>query len=287
MGGDDMDRSGVPDLPESDDPPLVFEFALYRIGSGGSPSDGQGSPDKGDNRWILITGVGVLGVMIALGVYLIFGSITTDDGGIPQADGGVVAVTTLPASDTSAGTSPGPDGATGSPDPSGAEPATAWNYTVSKTADILTAPGFVTPDPVGTSYTGILLVTGRCDGDSCTYESTFDLERAFLDVREVGRRAAAMWEVDGPSWSVAMVAHVMLSDTAGIGTCVILMEEAWDLFVTERNFVDGRWVPSAFTGALSQGSSMDPSVSTAGAEVCGEWKAVDEWSVTGRVTPTP
>lgn len=107
MGGDDMDRSGVPDLPESDDPPLVFEFDPYRVGSGGSPSDGQGSPDKGDNGWILMAGVGVLGVMIALGVYLIFGSITTDDGGISQADGGFVAVTTLPASDTSAGTSRG------------------------------------------------------------------------------------------------------------------------------------------------------------------------------------
>ncbi len=90
-----------------------------------------------------------------------------------------------------------------------------------------------------------------------------------------------------PVVAVAMVAHVMLSDTAGVGTCVILMEETWDLFVTERDLVDGRWVPSAFTGALSQGSSMDPSVSTAGAEVCGEWSVSDQWSVTGSVTPAP
>jgi len=230
--------------------------------------------------WV-IGGFGVVGLVL-LGFFFFGGSDEGDnDAALALPSVAPVETTTPPSTEPVVVDAEAPAVAVAAPDLAAVPFAFLWSYTATKTADIVPPPEFLTMDPIGTVFPGILVVDQICEGDICRHESTYDLERTFLDQAEVGERSAAVWEKDGATWTVEMEAHTMQADYGNGEICVILSTQAWEVTVTEAVLVGDQWVASAFIGILRQGDSLDLAASTAGPDICGEWQAVDEWSLEG------
>jgi hypothetical protein len=303
---------------ELDPDPVVDELApLPIIGErlpilendpvGDEPANGESSsPAPGSFKWLMVVAAAAL-VGLAIGAAVLL----MDN----NSEGSEVAVNTVETSpattaSTTAEASPAktasttseeststPPTSSGTLDPLVESPPLGDTYTATKTADLATDArgGHREVPPVGTSYEATLLVEETCTGDICSYQSTLDLESAccptepadYLLSIEWGQREPATWEVNESSWTIEMSAQYAYAESQD-GLCVVLLEDFWELTITDTQVIDNDTTAAMFTGTITRSDSLDQSISTLGSHPNGQvicpfatQPAIDQWSVAG------
>ena len=231
-----------------------------------------------------LAGLGLLAGAVAL-VLVFGGSDSTDTDAAPSAQ---VAAQDLeePASaggiaqpEPQVAVEDEPEAALALPDPSAAPFPSLWVYTVTKTADIVGPPDFLSVAENGTELEWYVEVTETCNGAVCTYASVVQP----LDPRNVsGEIPEATWVVDGPEWSLDVTWAALPQADYGDGT-VCAIEDGWTYrFTVTEAEIGGREIPTAFVGTWEQATRLDLGASTGDLSACGApWEHVGEWSVVG------
>lgn len=226
-------------------------------------------------RWVFVGGgFGILGLVLMVGFFLSSGD--ADDPAVAVSSEAPVVEAAPPSTeatviDTAV--------AVGVPDVSAVPFPTSWTYTATKTASIVPAPDFMTLTPVGAVLSWAFNVTETCQQEVCTYVTVIDLlmpDPLFPAIPET------TWVVIDTGWSLD-VTHLSAQSSYGDGTiCAIRNHDTFELTVTNE-VIDGRSIPTAFTGTWIQASSLDLGASSGNIDLyCGEpWEVVDEWSLVG------
>jgi len=262
---------------------------------GDEPANGESSsPAPGSFKWLMM-GAGAALVGLAIGAAVLLMGNNSEDSEVAvntvEASPATTAITTSEESTSTPPTS------AGTLDPLVESPPPGNTYTATKTADLATDArgGHREIPPVGTSYEATLLVEETCTGDICSYQSTFDLESAccptepadYLLSIEWGQREPATWEVNESSWTIEMFARYAYAESQD-GLCVVLLEDFWELTITDTQVIDNDTTAAMFTGTITRSDSLDQSISTLGSHPNGQvicpfatQPAIDQWSVAG------
>ena len=224
-------------------------------------------------RWIWIGGGGVLGLVLAVGVFLPNGDGDQEDG-TPATTIASTAPASTEAASTDETQAPAAVGDT-SDQPIVSFP-TRWSYTATKSAVIVPAPDFITPTPIGTALPWAFDLIETCE-EACSYATVI---YPLIPEALLGDVPEATWVVDGAEWSLDATYQTIQSHNADGTVCVIRNHDVFELTVTGLN---DQSLPATFTGSWTQATGLDLEASTGDtASYCGEvWEVVDEWTVEG------
>ena len=225
----------------------------------------------------VIGGFGVIGLVL-FGFFFIGGSDDVGEEGVALPSVAPLEGTTsastevVDASEAPAVVSDGADAA------SAAFPG-LWVYTVTKTADLVGPPEFLSVAPVGTELEWYVPVTETCSGAECTYTSVV---RALEPLNVSGEIPEETWVINGPEWSLDVTwAGVPQADYGDGTVCAIEAGWRYKLTVTEAE-VGGRSIPTSFVGTWEQSTRLDLEQSSGDLSACGApWEHVGGWSVAG------
>jgi len=226
-------------------------------------------------RWMFVGGgFGIIGLLL-VGFFFFSGG-DADDTKVAVPSETPAESTAPPSTEATVIDTAAPAGVA---DVSAAPFPTSWPYTATKTASIAPAPDFMTPIPVGAVLSWAFNVTETCQQEVCTYVTVIDLlmpDPLFPTIPET------TWVVIDTGWSLD-VTYLSTQSAYDDGTiCAIRNHDTFELTVTNE-IIDGRSIPTAFTGTWVQASSLDLGASSGNIDFyCGEpWEVVDEWSLVG------
>jgi len=223
---------------------------------------------------IMFGGFGIIGLLL-LGFFFFSGG-DADDTAVAVPSETPAESTAPPSTEATVVDTAAPAGVA---DTSDTPFPTSWPYTATKTASIVPAPDFMTPIPVGAVLAWAFNVTETCQQEVCTYVTVIDLlmpDPLFPTIPQT------TWVVIDTGWSLD-VTYLSTQSAYDDGTiCAIRNHDTFELTVTNE-VIDGRSIPTAFTGTWMQASSLDPGASSGNIDFyCGEpWEVVDEWSLVG------
>ncbi len=313
-GLDDADLPGLDDAAESDAPWPRFSEGYGAVGPDGEPmpattpptSDPARMPDdvwvEGEDphsvigdlapygpdyahppkpslpQWIWVgAGFGILGLVLTVGFFVSSGD--ADDGAVAVPSDTPVVETAPPSTGATVVDTEAPAVAVGVPGVSAVPFPTSWTYTATKTASIVPAPDFITPTPVGAVLPWAFNLTETCQQQVCTYVTAIS---PLIPDPLFPAPPETTWVVVDTGWSLD-VTYLSGQSSYGDGTiCAIRNHDTFDLTVTNE-VINGRSIPTAFTGTWVQSSSLDLGASTGNVDFyCGDfWEVVDEWSLVG------